>query len=120
MEKQLVEAAGWPFRTVEISSFHRSLAPRVHTRSPSLPGLGRFDLPRDREHDPHLHQLDGQRRAPVAEKGQGDAGGRQEAGNRSGHPAGGDGDGAQRIPADRRPQGGINGKVEATPMLKKV
>ena len=27
-EKQLVEAAGWPFRTVEISSFHRSLAPR--------------------------------------------------------------------------------------------
>ena len=28
LEKQLVEAAGWPFRTVEISSFHRSLAPR--------------------------------------------------------------------------------------------
>ena len=28
LEKQLVEAAGWPFRTVEISSFPRSLAPR--------------------------------------------------------------------------------------------
>ena len=28
LEKQLVEAAGWPFRTVEISSFHRSLTPK--------------------------------------------------------------------------------------------
>lgn len=27
MERQLVEAAGWPFRAVEISSFHRSLQP---------------------------------------------------------------------------------------------
>ena len=28
IEKQLIESAGWPFRTVEISSFHRSLAPK--------------------------------------------------------------------------------------------
>ena len=28
MERRLVEAAGWPFRTVEISSFHRSLTPK--------------------------------------------------------------------------------------------
>ena len=28
IEKQLIESAGWPFRTVEISSFHRSLRPR--------------------------------------------------------------------------------------------
>ena len=28
MEKQLIETAGWPFRAVEISSFHRSLAPK--------------------------------------------------------------------------------------------
>lgn len=27
MEKRLVESAGWPFRSVEISSFHRSLKP---------------------------------------------------------------------------------------------
>jgi len=29
LERQLVEAAGWPFRTVEISSFHRSFAPKA-------------------------------------------------------------------------------------------
>ncbi len=28
IEKQLIESAGWPFRAVEISSFHRSLAPK--------------------------------------------------------------------------------------------
>lgn len=28
IEKQLIESAGWPFRTVEISSFHRSLTPK--------------------------------------------------------------------------------------------
>lgn len=28
MERQLVEAAGWPFRSVEISSFHRSFKPK--------------------------------------------------------------------------------------------
>ncbi len=28
IEKQLIEAAGWPFRAVEISSFHRSLRPK--------------------------------------------------------------------------------------------
>ena len=28
IERQLIEAAGWKFRAVEISSFHRSLAPR--------------------------------------------------------------------------------------------
>lgn len=28
MEKQLVETAGWNFRAVEVSSFHRSLAPK--------------------------------------------------------------------------------------------
>ena len=27
IEKQLIETAGWPFRAVEVSSFHRSLAP---------------------------------------------------------------------------------------------
>ena len=28
IEKQLIESAGWPFRAVEISSFHRSLTPK--------------------------------------------------------------------------------------------
>lgn len=28
IEKRLIEPAGWPFRAVEISSFHRSLAPK--------------------------------------------------------------------------------------------
>lgn len=28
LEKRLIEEAGWPFRSVEISSFHRSLRPR--------------------------------------------------------------------------------------------
>ena len=28
IEKQLIEAAGWPFRAVEVSSFHRSLRPK--------------------------------------------------------------------------------------------
>lgn len=28
IEKQLIETAGWPFRAVEISSFHRSFAPK--------------------------------------------------------------------------------------------
>lgn len=28
IEKQLIESAGWPFRTVEVSSFHRSLTPK--------------------------------------------------------------------------------------------
>ena len=28
IEKQLIETAGWPFRAVEVSSFHRSLAPK--------------------------------------------------------------------------------------------
>ena len=28
IEKQLIESAGWPFRAVEISSFHRSLKPK--------------------------------------------------------------------------------------------
>ena len=28
IEKQLIESAGWPFRAVDISSFHRSLAPK--------------------------------------------------------------------------------------------
>ena len=28
MERRLIEAAGWPFRAVEVSSFHRSLKPR--------------------------------------------------------------------------------------------
>ena len=28
MERQLVEEAGWPFKTVEVSSFHRSMKPR--------------------------------------------------------------------------------------------
>ena len=28
IEKRLIEAAGWPFRAVEVSSFHRSLAPK--------------------------------------------------------------------------------------------
>ena len=28
IERQLIEAAGWKFRAVEISSFHRSLRPR--------------------------------------------------------------------------------------------
>ncbi|MDE7262990.1 MAG: UDP-N-acetylglucosamine--N-acetylmuramyl-(pentapeptide) pyrophosphoryl-undecaprenol N-acetylglucosamine transferase, partial [Oscillospiraceae bacterium] len=28
IEKQLIEAAGWPFRAVEVSSFHRSLSPK--------------------------------------------------------------------------------------------
>ena len=27
LEKRLIETAGWPFRAVEVSSFHRSLAP---------------------------------------------------------------------------------------------
>lgn len=27
MERALIEGAGWPFQAVEISSFHRSLAP---------------------------------------------------------------------------------------------
>ncbi len=29
LEKRLVEEAGWPFRSVEISSFHRSLKPEA-------------------------------------------------------------------------------------------
>ena len=28
IEKQLIESAGWPFRAVEVSNFHRSLAPK--------------------------------------------------------------------------------------------
>ena len=28
IEKQLIEAAGWPFRAVEVSNFHRSLQPK--------------------------------------------------------------------------------------------
>ena len=28
IEKRLIETAGWPFRAVEVSSFHRSLAPK--------------------------------------------------------------------------------------------
>ena len=28
IEKDLIEAAGWPFRAVEVSSFHRSMRPR--------------------------------------------------------------------------------------------
>lgn len=28
MEKKLIESAGWPFRAVEVSSFHRSLRPK--------------------------------------------------------------------------------------------
>ena len=28
MERRLIEGAGWPFRAVEVSSFHRSLAPK--------------------------------------------------------------------------------------------
>lgn len=28
IEKQLIETAGWPFRAVEVSSFHRSLSPK--------------------------------------------------------------------------------------------
>lgn len=28
IEKQLIESAGWPFKAVEVSSFHRSLAPK--------------------------------------------------------------------------------------------
>ena len=28
LERRLIEEAGWPFRSVEISSFHRSMRPR--------------------------------------------------------------------------------------------
>ena len=28
IEKQLIETAGWPFRAVEVSNFHRSIAPK--------------------------------------------------------------------------------------------
>ena len=28
MERTLIETAGWPFRAVEVSSFHRSLKPK--------------------------------------------------------------------------------------------
>ena len=28
IERQLIEAAGWPFRAVEVSNFHRSIQPK--------------------------------------------------------------------------------------------
>ena len=44
-----------------------------------LPRLCRLHLPGYRQDDAHLRQLDGQRRAAIAEKRQGDAGGGQQA-----------------------------------------